>query len=40
MSIPTLIFRAIRWSAWEGSAAGLEHVDVRPADGGLDIWGS
>lgn len=39
MSIPTLIFRAIRWSAWDGSEAGLEHVDVRPADGGLDISG-
>ncbi|MBF9195678.1 putative glycolipid-binding domain-containing protein [Microvirga terrestris] len=39
MSIPTLIFRTIRWSAWEGCEAGLEHVDVRPADGGLDISG-
>jgi hypothetical protein len=39
MSIPTLIFRTIRWSAWDGCEAGLEHVDVRPADGGLDISG-
>jgi len=39
MPIPTLIFRAIRWSAWEGCEAGLEHVDIRPADGGLDISG-
>lgn len=39
MSIPTLIFRTIRWSAWEGCEAGMEHVDVRPADGGLDISG-
>jgi hypothetical protein len=39
MSIPTLIFRTIRWSAWGGCEAGLEHVDVRPADGGLDISG-
>jgi uncharacterized protein len=38
MSIPTLIFRTIRWSAWEGCEAGLEHVDVRPRDGGLDIF--
>jgi hypothetical protein len=39
MSIPTLIFRTIRWSAWDGCEAGLEHVDVRPADGGLAISG-
>ncbi|MBB3019099.1 hypothetical protein FHR70_002153 [Microvirga lupini] len=39
MSIPTLIFRTIRWSAWDGCEAGLEHVDIRPADGGLDISG-
>jgi hypothetical protein len=39
MAIPTLIFRAIRWSAWDGPEAGLEHVDIRPADGGLDISG-
>jgi hypothetical protein len=39
MSIPTLIFRSIRWSAWNGCEAGLEHVDIRPADGGLDISG-
>jgi hypothetical protein len=39
MPIPTLIFRTIRWSAWDGCEAGLEHVDVRPADGGLDISG-
>jgi hypothetical protein len=39
MSIPTLIFRAIRWSAWDGCEDGMEHVDVRPADGGLDISG-
>jgi hypothetical protein len=35
----SLIFRTIRWSAWEGCEAGLEHVDIRPADGGLDISG-
>ncbi|MBO1906912.1 putative glycolipid-binding domain-containing protein [Microvirga sp. 3-52] len=39
MSIPTLIFRTIRWSAWDGCATGMEHVDVRPADGGLHISG-
>lgn len=39
MSIPTLIFRTLRWSAWDGCKAGLEHVDIRPADGGLDISG-
>jgi hypothetical protein len=39
MSIPTLIFRSIRWSAWDGCEAGLEHVDVRPADGGLVMSG-
>jgi len=39
MSIPTLIFRTIRWSAWDGLEAGLEHADIRPADGGLDICG-
>lgn len=39
MSIPTLIFRTIRWSAWEGCEAGMEHVDIRPADGGLDLAG-
>ncbi|WP_262029824.1 putative glycolipid-binding domain-containing protein [Microvirga sp. Mcv34] len=39
MSIPTLIFRTIRWSAWDGCGAGMEHVDVRPADGGLTVSG-
>lgn len=39
MPIPTLIFRTIRWSAWDGCEAGLEHVDIRPADGGLVISG-
>jgi hypothetical protein len=39
MSIPTLIFRTIRWSAWNGCEAGLEHVDIRPADGGLNLSG-
>ena len=39
MSIPTLIFRTIRWSAWDGCEAGLEHVDVRPADGGIAVSG-
>jgi hypothetical protein len=34
-----LIFRTIRWSAWDGCEAGLEHVDVRPSDGGLAISG-
>jgi len=39
MPIPTLIFRNLRWSAWNGCEEGLEHVDVRPADGGLTISG-
>lgn len=39
MSSRPMIFRTIRWSAWEGSEAGLEHVDVRPSDGGLTISG-
>jgi hypothetical protein len=39
MSSRPLIFRTIRWSAWDGCDAGIEHVDVRPADGGLDISG-
>lgn len=39
MSIPTLVFRTIRWSAWEGCEAGMEQVDVRPADGGLSMSG-
>jgi len=39
MPIPTLIFRTIRWSAWDGCEAGLEHVDVRPADGGIAVSG-
>lgn len=39
MSIPTLIFRTMRWSAWDGIDSGLEHVDIRPADGGIDISG-
>ncbi len=39
MSIPTLIFRTIRWSAWDGCEAGLDHADIRPADGGVDIAG-
>lgn len=39
MSLSALIFRTIRWSAWEGCEAGVEHLDVRPADGGLDMSG-
>jgi hypothetical protein len=39
MSLAAFIFRTIRWSAWDGCAAGLEHADIRPADGGLDISG-
>jgi hypothetical protein len=39
MQIPNLIFRTIRWSAWEGCEAGLEHVDIRPADGSIGISG-
>lgn len=39
MTIPTLIFRTVRWSAWEGCEAGMEHVDVSPADGGIDFAG-
>ncbi len=39
MPLSTLIFRTIRWSAWDGCEAGMEHTDVRPADGGLDISG-
>ncbi|WP_112663726.1 putative glycolipid-binding domain-containing protein [Microvirga flavescens] len=33
------IFRTIRWSAWESAEAGMEHVDVSPADGGIDFAG-
>lgn len=36
MSIPTLIFRTIRWSAWDGFEAGLEHLDIR-SDGNRTI---
>jgi hypothetical protein len=32
-----MIFRTLRWSAWDGCEAGLEQVDIRPADGGLTI---
>ncbi|MCG7392193.1 putative glycolipid-binding domain-containing protein [Microvirga sp. ACRRW] len=39
MSSRPLIFRTIRWSAWDGCEAGLEQVDIRPADGGLAISG-
>jgi uncharacterized protein len=39
MSLTNLIFRTLRWSAWDGCEAGLEHVDIHPADGGLDISG-
>lgn len=39
MPLSNLIFRTIRWSAWEGCDAGMEHMDVRPADGGLDLSG-
>ncbi|MEZ0172009.1 putative glycolipid-binding domain-containing protein [Microvirga sp. TS319] len=39
MSSRPLIFRTLRWSAWDGSDAGLEHTDIRPADGGLTISG-
>lgn len=39
MSSRPLIFRTLRWSAWDGSAAGLEHADIRPADGGLTMSG-
>ncbi|MBM6596569.1 putative glycolipid-binding domain-containing protein [Microvirga pudoricolor] len=35
----TLIFRSIRWSAWEGCEAGMEQADVSPAEGGLDVAG-
>lgn len=34
-----LIFRTIRWAAWEGCEMGMEHVDIRPADGGLTLSG-
>ncbi|MGO4704816.1 putative glycolipid-binding domain-containing protein [Microvirga sp. 2MCAF38] len=38
--MPTnFIFRTIRWSAWEGCEAGIEHVDISPADGGIDFAG-
>ena len=39
MPLSNLIFRTIRWSAWDGCESGMEHTDVRPADGGLDITG-
>jgi uncharacterized protein len=39
MPLSNLIFRTIRWSAWDGPETGMEHTDVRPADGGLNIAG-
>ena len=33
------IFRTVRWSAWEGCEAGLEHVDLSPSDGGIHVSG-
>jgi hypothetical protein len=33
------IFRTVRWSAWDGCEAGLEHVDLSPADGGIHMSG-
>lgn len=38
--MPTnFIFRTVRWSAWEGCETGMEHVDISPADGGIDFAG-
>lgn len=34
-----LIARAIRWSAWEGCESGMEHVEISPAPGGIEISG-
>lgn len=31
--------RTVRWSAWEGGDAGLEHVDLRPEGGTLRVSG-
>ncbi len=39
MPLRPLIFRTIRWSAWEGCEAGLEQADIRPSDGGHAISG-
>lgn len=39
MSSRPLIFRTLRWSAWDSGEAGLEHTDIRPADGGLTVSG-
>jgi uncharacterized protein len=39
MSSRPLIFRTLRWSGWEGCESGLEHADIRPADGGHAISG-
>ncbi|MCB8820488.1 putative glycolipid-binding domain-containing protein [Microvirga rosea] len=33
------IARTIRWSAWEGCEAGLEHAEVSPIEGGLEFSG-
>lgn len=35
----SFIFRTLRWAAWESSDAGLEHVEISPADGGIDVAG-
>ncbi|MGO4572919.1 putative glycolipid-binding domain-containing protein [Microvirga sp. 2TAF3] len=33
------IARTIRWSAWEGCEAGMEHVEISPSDGGIELSG-
>ncbi|MBZ6076166.1 putative glycolipid-binding domain-containing protein [Microvirga puerhi] len=37
--ISHLIARTIRWSAWDGGEAGLEHVEVSPIEGGVEFSG-
>lgn len=34
-----LLARTIRWSAWEGGEAGLEHVEISPVEGGIELSG-
>lgn len=33
------IARTIRWSAWAGCETGLEHAEISPVDGGVELAG-
>jgi hypothetical protein len=33
------IARTIRWSAWDGCEAGMEHVEISPLEGGIEFSG-